>query len=279
MYNRHTPDENAAEVAQLVAEQRADDGPRQWLEHRRSISLDTPATNENGNESGTVGTKLIGYDPWDAIDDALDVGLDPLETPDVYADSTRVAAAGTAWLPNHLRDKVWDTATIIASRHPFAHTEQFAQAYGSRGRRRPNSSRVAPAIVVKLFAAIVTAVGTDAARNAAVRRGRPSPVDQRARNLAALAVQALCAMGYTPRSVAVVLELPARTVQRYANVELPMLSASAHARIFGGSLTAAASEANSVPASETDATRGGYTPAPASPPNFKTNRARRTTRQ
>ena len=60
------------ELERLIAEQEADD--THYVDSRGSqVSLDAPWA------GGTVGSEVIGRDPWELVDDAVDLGLDPTE--------------------------------------------------------------------------------------------------------------------------------------------------------------------------------------------------------
>lgn len=61
------------ELDLLIREQAADDTHRQDHETRGGVSLDAPAS------GGTVGSEYVGYDPWELVDDCIDLGLDPAE--------------------------------------------------------------------------------------------------------------------------------------------------------------------------------------------------------
>lgn len=59
-------------LALLIAEQKADD--TYWITTRRGeVSLDAPW------KDGTVGSELVGRDPWELVDAAIDLSLDPGE--------------------------------------------------------------------------------------------------------------------------------------------------------------------------------------------------------
>lgn len=69
---RMTPGE---ELERLVLEQAYDEARSSWADTPAwQWSLDSPAV-----EGGTVGADLVGRDPWELVDAAIDLGLDPSE--------------------------------------------------------------------------------------------------------------------------------------------------------------------------------------------------------
>lgn len=61
----------------LIAEQEADDTHRAHVPAAQ-VSLDAPVTDRTGGyDEGTVGSELLGYDPWGLVDAAIDLNIDP----------------------------------------------------------------------------------------------------------------------------------------------------------------------------------------------------------
>jgi hypothetical protein len=67
------------ELELLIAEQEHDERRSSWADTPPwQWSLDAPSTAADGM-SGTVGADLVGRDPWELVDSAIDLGLDPGE--------------------------------------------------------------------------------------------------------------------------------------------------------------------------------------------------------
>ena len=106
------------ELEQLVAEQQADDTFYVVRPHGE-ISLDSPSP----SGEGTIGTELVGYDPWDDVDEALDnaelLGRDPWALVDAaidaHVDPVEVAYGGeiVSFLRPRRGDVLLDPQSIV----------------------------------------------------------------------------------------------------------------------------------------------------------------------
>jgi hypothetical protein len=120
-----------AHLEHLIAEQAADDVYRTYPDVPKSRSLDSSLAGEDGGESN-VGEELVGYDPWDAIDDALDGGQ---ECSYVFAENVRTFDGGKRAARGADGCRPWDVDTLNARHHPFRDTPQIKQAYGHKWHR------------------------------------------------------------------------------------------------------------------------------------------------